>query len=96
MNGYLLKDRQLVCHVVPTNKLHDGMFKLSKPKDMIESENVIMTLPNADMETECEQSEDFVLTEKKIKRIKVSQRNKQKRLKELGIDFDLTILNKVE
>jgi nucleolar protein 15 len=27
MHGYLIQERQLVCHVVPIEKYHDGMFK---------------------------------------------------------------------
>jgi nucleolar protein 15 len=41
MNGYLIMGRQLVCHVIPQGKCHDGMYKrkynkelMSKPRDV--------------------------------------------------------------
>jgi len=33
LDGYYLNEKRLVAHVIPPEKLHDGMFKRRKPKD---------------------------------------------------------------
>ena len=35
MNGYLIMGRQLVCHVIPQGKCHDGMYKRKYNKELI-------------------------------------------------------------
>jgi len=77
MNGYFLQERQLVCHVVPPSKLHEGMFLYSKKKTAplaIEDGEGVIAVPRTE-----EQAKVFVKEQKK----------KMDKLKSLGIDFDV-------
>lgn len=73
VNGYFLGERRLVSHVIPTSKIHDGMFK--KPKIAIKDEDV-------------SNGEEKVID---VGKYRSSLRQKQKRLREKGIDFEITI-----
>eukprot|EP01036_Dinobryon_divergens_P025446 gene25446-33996_t len=75
MNGYFLGERRLVSHVIPTSKIHDGMFK--KPKIAIKVDDA----SNGDDEGKA------INVKKHIN----SLRQKQNRLKEKGIDFEIAI-----
>ena len=79
MDGYFLSDRQLVCHVVPVNKLHEGMFLPPKQKTSTSEE------PEKE---EAEEQEEQAPSRKKIARLTRTQKKKQNKLKELGIDYD--------
>ena len=81
MDGYLLSDRQLVCHVVPVKKLHSGMFLPPKQKT---SES-----PSDQNDSEGEDEEEAP-SQKKIARLTRMQNKKRSKLKELGIDFDFS------
>ncbi len=85
MNGYYLLERQVVSHVIPTAKHHDGMFKTLKRK--IEETS-----------TEESEAEDKIVAELTAEQKTVqannyrsSMRNKQKKLAALGIDFEIEI-----
>jgi nucleolar protein 15 len=87
MHGYFLHDRQLVSHVVPTSKHHDGMWKMRKP--------------TVEMLDEASKEEKKVTNEKKedAESLKKKQDDKVKRLAEkqsklnaLGIDFQIPAL----
>lgn len=93
MNGYYLSERQLVSNVIPQTKIHDGMFKPPKRKAKDEagdseddseadSEDGKVKKSNSDVPKELSTIED-------LNHYKRSVRNKQKRLKELGIDFEI-------
>ena len=44
MHGYFIHDKQLVSHVVPTAKHHEGMWKMKKPtEEMLEQANKAST-----------------------------------------------------
>lgn len=43
MHGYFIQDKQLVCHIIPLEKQHDGMFKPPKTQQPIVSKKVIAT-----------------------------------------------------
>jgi nucleolar protein 15 len=88
MDGYFLSDRQLVCHVIPVNKLHEGMFLPPKQK----SKPVVKDSEGADekeaTDDEDEEEEETAPSQEKIERLTRTQAKKQKRLKDLGIDYD--------
>jgi len=58
MNGYIMFQKTLVCHVVPTDKCHEGMFK--PPKKGAENKNA----PESDQVTEEEEEEEKDLEER--------------------------------
>lgn len=84
MDGYFLSDRQLVCHVVPINKLHEGMFLPPKQKKVTGAVDEAEDEEDEDTEEQEEQAP----SQKKIARLTRTQKKKQNKLKELGIDFD--------
>jgi nucleolar protein 15 len=85
MDGYFLSDRQLVCHVVPVNKLHEGMFLPPKQKKV---EGAKATEEEQEEKEEEEDSEEKAPSQQKIRKLTRTQRKKQNKLKEMGIDFD--------
>ena len=76
LDGYFLGERQLVCHVVPVNKIHDGMFLPPKKE--------LAAPASGDDESAKEPTVDM---EKVISRRTRRQRSKQDKLTELGIDY---------
>jgi nucleolar protein 15 len=80
LDGYFLAERQLTCHVVPVNKIHDGMFLPPKQKPE--------TVEGQESKAETEQ----VVTENTVSRRTRRQQAKQEKLVELGIDY--TFLSK--
>ena len=90
MHGYFLHERQLVCHVVPPEKLHEGMFIYHKIKTRRTTDTV---KPGDDHDDENEDQDDdmpdFVRNEKQMMRMKASHTKKIKELKAKGIDFDV-------
>lgn len=85
MNGYYLLERQITSHVIPLSKHHEGMFKASKKRKLSE-------------DSESEEEEDKIVTEmtaekleKKVESLRSSLRNKQKKLNDLGIDFEIAV-----
>lgn len=87
MNGYYMMERQLVSNVVDPTKIHDGLFKPPKKRTLIE----VNGTEEGDEEEDNEKEDRNI--EKVFTEHKRSLRNKQKRLKELGIDFDVSIPN---
>lgn len=86
MDGYLLSDRQLVCHVIPVNKLHEGMFL--PPKQVKKASDSTDATEKKEGEEEEEESEEDAPSQKKIARLTRTQSKKQKKLKDLGIDYE--------
>jgi nucleolar protein 15 len=98
MSGYFIMDKQLVSHVVPTSKHHDGMFKSSRKRGL-----------NSDEEEEagneaCARSTEPVSSikiiddesyEKALNQHVMRLRSKEKRLKAAGIDFKIPIPSSV-
>jgi nucleolar protein 15 len=85
IDGYFLQERQLVCHIVPQNKIHAGLFSVPKRKaqDATEEEadnNEPKTMPESEP-----------LLEKKLTKVTRLQTRKQNRLRELGIEFNFLI-----
>ena len=79
LDGYYLHEKRLVCNVVAPEKVHTGMFKTKKIKT---DEN------NKDGEDdESDVRDDKESDEKAASKYLRSMAKKQKRLKELGIDF---------
>ncbi|KAJ1436648.1 hypothetical protein B484DRAFT_445533 [Ochromonadaceae sp. CCMP2298] len=79
MHGYFLHDRQLVSHVVPTSKHHDGMWKTPKPAELREEEEKEVAEPK-------EKDPETVAARKEKK-----AEAKQQRLVDLGIDFVIPV-----
>eukprot|EP01034_Spumella_vulgaris_P035641 gene35641-43946_t len=79
MDGYYLLERQIVSHVVPLAKHHEGMFKSSKrvKDDESSDDETDPALPEVTEKSE----------EKSAARVRKSLRNKQQKLNDLGIDF---------
>lgn len=88
MNGYYVMERQFVSHVIPLSKQHEGMFKANKKRKSAEKD---------DEESEAENDKKLVaeLTQEQFNAnaevIRTSLRKKQKKLSDLGIDFEITI-----
>lgn len=89
MDGYFLSERQLVCRLIPPNKLHRGMFARLKAKKEIpettEDSDLAASLEPSAEQTETSQEK----LEKKAKKLVKDQNSKQKKLLAMGIDFDL-------
>jgi nucleolar protein 15 len=85
MHGYFLHDRQLVSHVVPVTKQHEGMWKLRKPSDDMveESEKAVKEQEEKKMDTESVKKRQ----EEMVKRLA----EKQSKLNKLGIDFQIPV-----
>ena len=83
MDGYFLDDRSLVSNVVPVDKIHEGMFKPPKKRARDEKEKDSGDV--TDNQEDTNDAESLLFAHRK------SMRNKQKRLNELGIDFEIAI-----
>lgn len=86
MNGYYLLERQLVSNVVAPSMIHNGMFKAPQKRDASEISGVD---DKDEDDNDMDDSEE--VSEGNIKVWRSSLRNKQKKLKALGIDFDFVI-----
>jgi nucleolar protein 15 len=87
MDGYFLSDRKLVSHVIPVNKLHEGMFLPPKQKQQ-KKKAVAEEAEEVEEEVEEEdEEEEKVPSQQRIERLTRSQYKKQKKLKEMGIDY---------
>jgi nucleolar protein 15 len=85
LDGYFLNEKQLVSHVVPTDKCHTGMFKTKKVVKEEDKEDEKDEEPALDLEDGSEAS-------KKVRQLQAKKHlamktKKAARLKELGIDF---------
>lgn len=80
IHGYFLHDRQLVCHVVPASKCHEGMFlpPKQKPEAISNSNNDVISTDKPKKE----------ITKDKVRKITRLQNKKRARLQELGIEFN--------
>jgi len=87
MNGYMLHERQLVCHVVQPDKIHEGMFLKTLRKGKGKGKEGEEEDGEEDGEEELTgdaamgQAKSFVRAQKK----------KQAKLEALGIDFQLLL-----
>lgn len=99
MHGYFLHERQLVCHVIPPSKFHEGMF-MTKKKVNSEASSSTSSKKGArnDGQDKDDVNEDdfvnpeppqLVRTEKQLRRTKTAQLKKIAALKTKGIDFDI-------
>ena len=89
MDGYFLSDRQLVCRLIPANKLHRGMFARLKAKKVVE-ESIEDSALVASLEPASEKVDGSnEISAKKAKKYLKDQINKQKKLLAMGIDFDI-------
>ena len=79
MNGYLMFDKQLVCNVVPCDKVHEGMFLHPKNQNA-EPTNDVDDVPS---------SPEKIDADRQARTFLRSQRTKIKKLKQMGIDFKL-------
>lgn len=86
MHGYFLHDRQLVSHVIPVAKQHEGMWKMRKPTDEMEKE------AEKEEENVKEQKEDAASIKKKKEDLVKRLAEKQAKLNNLGIDFQIPAL----
>ncbi len=84
MNGYFLNERQLVSHVIPKEKHHEGMFLKPKKKASDKDNN-----DDGHDDKELEEEEEEVDYKKRAKKYLANQRKKQKKLETLGIDFKI-------
>lgn len=83
MQGYFLHDRQLVAHVVPSSKHHEGMWKMKKPTEE-------MLVEAGKEEEKVEKKVDYkVAHEALLKRMA----EKQNKLDIAGIDFQIPALS---
>lgn len=80
LDGYFLSERQLVCHVVPVNKIHEGMFLPPKGQKSVEEND-------GEVEAAKEEKVEAVDSEKLMSRRTRKQREKQSKLEDLGIDY---------
>jgi len=81
INGYLLFDKQLVCNVLPLEKIHKGLFLRSKSKQTAISEEEVMLLTD----------DQVVKGEKNARNFLRAQQRKIDKLKRLGIDVDFPL-----
>ena len=91
MNGYYLLERQVVSHVIPSSKHHDGMFKSTKRKLSETDSSSVVKGAESDVEDKAAEELNEEQLQKAVTVHRSSMRNKQKKLAELGIDFDITI-----
>jgi len=85
MQGYFLHDRQLVAHVVPSHKHHDGMWKMKKPTEEM--------LEEAGKEEESEKKADPASVKKAHEALLKRMAEKQNKLDAAGIDFQIPALS---
>jgi nucleolar protein 15 len=95
MDGYFLSERQLVCQLIPPSKLHRGMFARLKvkPEETQEETPEDSELATSLEPEEIEMTEE--MKEKKAKNYLKNQNSKQRKLKAMGIDFDLLAANTI-
>ena len=79
IDGYYLQDKRLVCHAVPLEKVHEGMFLTSKKRSLEKEDN---------------KSEEGALRPKvsdklRAERFVAAHNKKRQRLESLGMAFDL-------
>ena len=91
MNGYYLHGRQIVSNVVPESKIHDGMFKPPKKRALSDSTETDNKGKERDEEEDSSAKEDSS-DKDEFESYRTSVRNKQKRLKALGIDFEIEVV----
>lgn len=85
MHGYFLHDRQLVAHVVPSGKHHEGMWKMKKPTEEM--------LVEAGKEEESEKKADPESVKKAHEALLKRMAEKQNKLDAAGIDFQIPALS---
>lgn len=93
MNGYYLKERRLVCNVVPVEQQHDGMFKI-KTSLIAKRSGGVGDKKNKISKDAVEESKDSIEADEKIllqvkNSLKAKTSKKQKKLSELGIEYEV-------
>eukprot|EP01039_Chlorochromonas_danica_P007089 gene7089-7840_t len=105
MDGYFLMERKMVCNVVPPEKIHDKMFARPKQeprtkKSEIDSdsddEEKVEGEEQAEKAKEEEHGVDDTNFEKMVKAHRKLMAQKQKKLRELGIEFNIPFVQPVE
>lgn len=81
MSGYFLQEKRLVCHVLPMDKVYEGMFAKSK-RVMTKKDRQKLARTECNKRRSAEAMKE--ITAKLVKREVV----KRKRLEELGIEYD--------
>eukprot|EP01040_Poterioochromonas_malhamensis_P019295 gene19295-22760_t len=96
IDGYFLNDRKLVCHVIPREKIHRGMF--ARPE--VTLLNDLLLAYDVDLDDDEEDDSEIPAeqftpesAERKLKQYQEQQQKKQDKLKKLGYDFELPSLN---
>ena len=88
LDGYYLNERRLVSHVVPSEKIHTGMFKTKRPKEDAAEGDAEAAGEDNGAEKEGAGSETSgKMVQVQARKYLRSQQKKALRLKELGIDF---------
>jgi len=98
MNGYLMMDKQLVAHVIPQDKLHKGMFLYKRNPAKVEAKKAkesgkmeVEEEGEADVNVEEEENKhdaEKPLTSAELAAAVKSLKQKQTKLRKLGINFD--------
>lgn len=92
IDGYFLNDRKLVCHVIPPEKIHRGMFarpELTILDDILYSLDMDMLVGNDD-DVE-EEKLTVEIAQKKLLKHKNEMKKRQEKLRRLGYDFEISI-----
>lgn len=96
MDGYFIMERQLVSSIIPLEKHHDGMFKTNK-KRALDGDNDDDEEEDSEIDIAAELAalEENVMDEATLKakyeKHQMKLRNKQKKLKAIGIDFEIQV-----
>jgi nucleolar protein 15 len=94
MNGYFIGERQLVSHVVPRNKVHEGMLRTgarNANKDVKSADNRRKRKADADESSDSDSEVDIepaIRAPKSSQQIDAALRKKQRKLTSLGINYE--------
>lgn len=83
VNGYFLQEKQLVCHTIAKDKIHDGMFRFPKKRkteEEVEKEDA--DAPVVD---------NIYRNRLRAKKFCDAQMSKKEKLKSLGIEYDIPL-----
>lgn len=89
MNGYYIMERQFVSHVIPISKQHEGMFKANKKRKSADKDSEEESEDENDKKLVAELTQEQFDASAEV--IRSSLRKKQKKLADLGIDFEIKI-----
>ena len=89
MNGYYVMERQFVSHVIPISKHHEGMFKANKKRKNTDDDDEESSEDENNKKLVAELTQEQFNANAEV--IRTSLRKKQKKLNDLGIDFEIKI-----